>query len=332
MADALDNLALNYTKTLVAPRGGGRGGAEKTKELRRLLAPILSKYLRGSELTSGEQAMFNKTRFRGKSPAQVFREVGYTATRTQDLLKAQDAFRAAMKEKKPVTEEQTASAQPTEPTEPTEPTGSTGQQGTAGAGSGSAPPSGNDMEIPEYAKSVYKGLDDKPSTDSAPTTRRAMLDKARDTLKGDTYQLGSSSYLTAAREMKKPTPFKQRTDEQVAARNLVVRDRMAREQGKTYNPKATALDKAKSRMRDLATSQKGAQQFFADTGVSPKGVRAISGERMPERRRTYEAPRNPNVVRTETPSERFEGGTNVSYRSFSPDEVNELEKRRRRNR
>lgn len=137
MPDALDNLALNYTKTLVASRGGGRRGVEQTKELRQRLAPILSKYLRGSELTSGEQAIFNKTRFRGKSPAQVFREVGFTATSTQDLLKAQDVFRAAMKEKNPVTEEQTASAQPTEPTEPTEPTGSRGQQGTAGAGSGS---------------------------------------------------------------------------------------------------------------------------------------------------------------------------------------------------
>jgi hypothetical protein len=229
----------------------------------------------------------------------------------------------------------------------------TGQQGTAGAGSGSLgrslTPAGTSTALDSSGNVVStapklafdnkgKLVSTKPlmvgSMEASPATsrsdsRKSALDRARDILKGDTYQLGSSSILTAAREMRKPTPFKQRTDEQVAARNLVVRDRMAREQGKTYNPKATALDKAKSRMRDLATSQEGAKQFFADTGVSPKGVRAISGERMPERRRTYEAPRNPNVVRTETPSERFEGRTNVSYRSFSPDEVNELEKRRR---
>jgi hypothetical protein len=73
---------------------------------------------------------------------------------------------------------------------------------------------------------------------------------------------------------------------------------MAREQGKTYDPKATALQKAKSRMRDVATAQKGAQQFFADTGVSPRQVRALSGERMPERRRTYEAPKEPPSLKS----------------------------------
>jgi hypothetical protein len=269
------------------------------------------------------------------------------------------ASKKAFADIKPPTESTEKAESPSTPpvstAQPAKPTGSTGQQGTAGAGSGSmgrsSTPAGTSTALDSSGNVVStapklafdnKGqlVSTRPlmvgSMEASPSpatsrsdSRKSALDRARDILKGDTYQLGSSSILTAAREMRKPTPFRQRTDEQVAARNLVVRDRMAREQGKTYNPKATALDKAKSRMRDLATSQEGAKQFFADTGVSPKGVRAISGERMPERRRTYEAPRNPNVVRTETPSERFEGRTNVSYRSFSPDEVNELEKRRR---
>tara|TARA_B100001057_G_scaffold219369_1_gene219694 strand:+ start:13556 stop:14650 length:1095 start_codon:yes stop_codon:yes gene_type:complete len=364
MADALDNLALNYTKTLVRippnPARGGKG--KKAEDLRRQLAPVISKYLRGNELTSEEQAVFNRTSLKGKSPVQVFREAGYTVRNTQDLLKAQDVFRAAMKEKKPVTEEQTDNIPNVSRSsnQPAEPTGSTGPQGTAGAGSGSrgrsSPPAGtytaldssgnlvstfpklafNDKGQLVSTKPLMVGsMEARPATsrsDSRSDSRKSALDRARDILKRDTYQLGDSSILSAALEMRKPTPFKLRTEEQVAARNLVVRDRMAREQGKTYNPKATALDKAKSRMRDLATSQEGAKQFFADTGVSPRQARALSGERMPERRRTYESPRNPNVVRTETPSEKYEGRTNVSYRSFSPDEVNELEKRRRRNR
>tara|TARA_R100001510_G_scaffold14525_1_gene11816 strand:- start:1749 stop:2813 length:1065 start_codon:yes stop_codon:yes gene_type:complete len=268
------------------------------------------------------------------------------------------ASKKAFADLKPPTESTEKAESPSTPpvstAQPSEPTGSTGQQGTAGTGSGSMGSTGGGIRgvtrkqfrgmtpeqrraliarDDEVAANVSKGMSgDVKSQLTLPQTKKTALERARETLAGDTYQLGSSSILTAAREMRKPTPFRQRTDEQVAARNLVVRDRMAREQGKTYNPKATALDKAKSRMRDLATSQKGAQQFFADTGVSPRGVRAMSGERMPERRRTYGAPRNPNVVRTETPSERFEGRTNVSYRSFSPAEVNELEKRRRRNR
>lgn len=99
----------------------------------------------------------------------------------------------------------------------------------------------------EVVDNVSKRMSgDVKSQLALPQTKKTALDRARETLAGDTYQLGSSSILTAAREMRKPTPFRQRTDEQVAARNLVVRDRMAREQGKTYNPKATALDKAKS--------------------------------------------------------------------------------------
>ena len=176
------------------------------------------------------------------------------------------------------------------------------------------------MEIPDYAKSVYKGLDDKPSTDAAPTTRRAMLDKARDTLKGDTYQLGSSSYLTAAREMKKPTPFKQRTAEQVEAKNLVARDRMARNPAYARQNRATALSKAKSRIADLKASNKEAQSFFKTTGISPRQVRALSGERMPERRKTYEAPMAPerNVMVSRTPSKKYEGRTEVKYETTTP--------------
>jgi arylsulfatase A-like enzyme len=195
----------------------------------------------------------------------------------------------------------------------------TGQQGTAGAGSGSLgrslTPAGTSTALDSSGNVVStapklafdnkgKLVSTKPlmvgSMESSPATsrsdsRKSALDRARDILKGDTYQLGSSSILTAAREMRKPTPFKQRTDEQVAARNLVVRDRMAREQQQN---KATALNRAKSRMRDVATAQKGAQQFFADTGVSPRQVRALSGERMPERRRTYEAPKEPPSLKS----------------------------------
>ena len=231
----------------------------------------------------------------------------------------------------------------------------TGQQGTAGAGSGSmgrsSTPAGTSTALDSSGNVVStapklafdnkgKLVSTRPlmveSTEASPSpatsrsdSRKSALDRARDILKGDTYQLGSSSILTAAREMRKPTPFRQRTDEQVAARNLVVRDRMAREQGKTYNPKATALDKAKSRMRDLATSQEGAKQFFADTGVSPKGVRAISGERMPERRRTYEAPMAPerNVMVTRTPSKKYEGKTEVTYQTTTPAQERAISKR-----
>ena len=212
----------------------------------------------------------------------------------------------------------------------------------SGSGSGSGPnveqQSVSDIISkgqPSYWKAdlsdVFKPEKDGPykTATPVPTSRQTVLDKARETLKGDTYQLGSSSYLTAAREMKKPTPFTQRTDEQVTAANVVGRERIA---GRERQAKADALGRARSRMRDVATAQKGAQQFFEDTGVTPKQVRALSGERMPERRRTYEAPRDPNVVRTEAPSKKFAGKTNVSYKSFSPNEVNEIEKKRRRNR
>ena len=308
MADALDILAENYSKKIIAipPNAARAGRGRKAAELRRKVAGALSKLLRGAELSSEEQAVINRTSLKGKPADQILSDatgaLGFSGRDTQEMYKSfEDIRRAASTTTTPPPDALNRSSILTgraqsQPTPPTQTTESTGQQGTAG--SGSAPPSGNDMEIPEYAKSVYKGLDDKPSTDSAPTTRRAMLDKARDTLKGDTYQLGSSSILTAAREMRKPTPFKQRTEEQVAARNLVVRERMAREQGKTYDPKATALQKAKSRMRDVATAQKGAQQFFADTGVSPRQVRALSGERMPERRRTYEAPKEPPSLKS----------------------------------
>jgi len=196
----------------------------------------------------------------------------------------------------------------------------TGQQGIAGTGSGSMGSTGGGIRgfsrkefrgmTPEQRRAVIARDDetaanvskrisgDVKSQLALPQTKKTALERARDILRGDTYQLGSSSILTAAREMRKPTPFKQRTEEQVAARNLVVRERMAREQGKTYDPKATALQKAKSRMRDVATAQKGAQQFFADTGVSPRQVRALSGERMPERRRTYEAPKEPPSLKS----------------------------------
>jgi hypothetical protein len=191
----------------------------------------------------------------------------------------------------------------------------TGQQGTAGAGSGSLgrslTPAGTSTALDSSGNVVStapklafdnkgKLVSTKPlmvgSMESSPATsrsdsRKSALDRARDILKGDTYQLGSSSILTAAREMRKPTPFKQRTDEQVAARNLVVRDRMAREQQQN---KATALNRAKSRMRDVATSQKGAQQFFKDTGVMP---RALSGD-IPKGRRTYEAPKEPPSLKS----------------------------------
>jgi hypothetical protein len=209
---------------------------------------------------------------------------------------------------------------PSQPTSPVQPTGTEGQQGIAGTGSGSMESTGGGIRgfsrkqfrgmTPEQrraviarddetAANVSKGMSgDVKSQLALPQTKKTALERARDILRGDTYQLGSSSILTAAREMRKPTPFKQRTEEQVAARNLVVRERMAREQGKTYDPKATALQKAKSRMRDVATAQKGAQQFFADTGVSPRQVRALSGERMPERRRTYEAPKEPPSLKS----------------------------------
>ena len=260
-----------------------------------------------------------------------------------------------MKEKKPVTEEQTDNITKVSrsSTQPAEPTGSTGPQGTAGAGSGSlgrsSTPAGTSNALDSSGNLVStapklafndKGqlVSTKPlmveSMEASPATsrsdsRKSALDRARDILKGDTYQLGSSSILTAAREMRKPTPFKQRTDEQVEAKNLVARDRMAREQGKTYNPKATALDKAKSRMRDLATSQEGAKQFFADTGVSPRQARALSGERMPERRRTYEAPMAPerNVMVTRTPSKKYKGKTEVTYQTTTPAQERAISKR-----
>tara|TARA_R100000654_G_scaffold73788_2_gene107095 strand:+ start:5921 stop:6895 length:975 start_codon:yes stop_codon:yes gene_type:complete len=207
----------------------------------------------------------------------------------------------------------------------------TGQQGTAGTGSGSmgrsSTPAGTSTALDSSGNVVSTApklaFDDKGqmvstrplmvgSMEARPATsrsdsRKSALDRARDILKGDTYQLGSSSILTAAREMRKPTPFKQRTDEQVAARNLVVRDRMAREQQQN---KATVLNRAKSRMRDVATAQKGEQQFFKDTGVMP---RALSGD-IPKGRRTYEAPKEP-----------------PSFNSMI-EEQRELDKRRNRNR
>ena len=159
----------------------------------------------------------------------------------------------------------------------------------------------------EVAANVSKRMSGNVKSQLAlPQTKKTALDRARETLAGDTYQLGSSSILTAAREMRKPTPFKQRTDEQVAARNLVVRDRMAREQQQN---KATVLNRAKSRMRDVATAQKGEQQFFKDTGIMP---RALSGD-IPKGRRTYEAPKEP-----------------PSFNSMI-EEQRELDKRRRRN-
>ena len=197
------------------------------------------------------------------------------------------ASKKAFADMKPPTESTEKAESPsTPPVSTAQPTGPTGQQGTAGAGSGAVGSSTGGgirgfgrkefrklteeerrnviARDDEVASNVSKRMSgDVKSQLALPQTKKSALDKARDTLRGDTYQLGSSSYLTAAREMRKPAQFKQRTDEQVAAKNLVVRDRMAREQGKTYNPKATALDKAKSRMRDLATSQEGAKQFFA---------------------------------------------------------------------
>tara|TARA_R100000234_G_scaffold27439_1_gene15799 strand:- start:3790 stop:4767 length:978 start_codon:yes stop_codon:yes gene_type:complete len=193
----------------------------------------------------------------------------------------------------------------------------TGQQGTAGTGSGSmgrsSTPAGTSTALDSSGNVVSTApklaFDDKgqlvstrplmvESTEASPSpatsrsdSRKSALDRARDILKGDTYQLGSSSILTAAREMRKPTPFRQRTEEQVAARNLVVRDRMAREQQQN---KATVLNRAKSRMRDVATAQKGEQQFFKDTGVMP---RALSGD-IPKGRRTYEAPKEPPSLKS----------------------------------
>lgn len=244
------------------------------------------------------------------------------------------ASKKAFADMKPPTESTEKAESPSTPpvstAQPAKPTGSTGPQGTAGAGSGSmgrsSTPAGTSTALDSSGNVVSTApklaFDDKGqmvstkplmvgSMEASPATsrsdsRKSALDRARDILKGDTYQLGSSSILTAAREMRKPTPFKQRTDEQVAARNLVVRDRMAREQQQN---KATVLNRAKSRMRDVATAQKGEQQFFKDTGVMP---RALSGD-IPKGRRTYEAPKEP-----------------PSFNSMI-EEQRELDKRRRRN-
>lgn len=234
------------------------------------------------------------------------------------------------------------------------PTGSQGTAGTAGTGSGSmgrsSAPAGTSTALDSSGNVVSTApklaFDDKgqmvstrplmvESMEASPATspatsrsdsRKSALDRARDILKGDTYVLGSSGPLAAAREMRKQIPFKRRTEEQVAARNLVVRDRMAREQQQN---KATVLKRAKSRMRDIATAQEGAKQFFADTGISPRQVRALSGERMPERRRPYEAPMAPerNVMVTRTPSKKYEGKTEVTYQTTTPAQERAISKR-----
>ena len=270
-----------------------------TKRLYNQLTSLVSRFSRGS-ISPEDQKILDKY-FPNLTKEQV---IG-------DSISSRKAFDAM---KPPTESTEKAELPSTPPVSTAQPTGPTGQQGTAGAGSGAVGSTGGGIrgfgrkefrELTEEERRKVIARDDEVASNvskrmsgdvksqlALPQTKKSALDKARDTLRGDTYQLGSSSYLTAAREMRKPAQFKQRTDEQVAAKNLVVRDRMAREQGKTYNPKATALDKAKSRMRDLATSQKGEQQYFADTGVMP---RALSGD-VPKGRRTYEAPKEPPTL------------------------------------
>jgi hypothetical protein len=288
-----------------------------TKKLYNQLTGLVSRFSRGS-ISPEDQKILDKY-FPNLTKEQV---IG-------DSIASRKAFDAM---KPPTESTEKAELPSTPPVSTAQPTGPAGQQGTAGAGSGSVSTaersSAYDLLVANQNPTMGWS-DPNAKSSTAPTSRQTVLDKARETLKGDTYQLGSSSYLTAAREMKKPTPFTQRTDEQVTAANVVGRERIA---GRERQAKADALGRARSRMRDVATAQKGAQQFFEDTGVTPKQVRALSGERMPERRRTYEAPRDPNVVRTEAPSKKFAGKTNVSYKSFSPNEANEIEKKRRRNR
>ena len=218
------------------------------------------------------------------------------------------ASKKAFADMKPPTESTEKAESPSTPpvstAQPAKPTGSTGPQGTAGAGSGSmgrsSTPAGTSTALDSSGNVVSTApklaFDDKGqmvstkplmvgSMEASPATsrsdsRKSALDRARDILKGDTYQLGSSS--------------------------IVVRDRMAREQQQN---KATVLNRAKSRMRDVATAQKGEQQFFKDTGVMP---RALSGD-IPKGRRTYEAPKEP-----------------PSFNSMI-EEQRELDKRRRRN-
>lgn len=324
-----------------------------TKKLYNELTGLVSRFARGS-ISPEDQKKLDKY-FPNLTKEQI---IG-------DSIESKKAFENMKRLQAQSENAESPSTPPVSTAQPAEPTGSRGQQGIAGAGSGSmgrsSAPAGTSIALDSSGNVVstapklafdnkgqlvstrplmVRSMEGSPSpTTSRSDSRKSALERARDILKGDTYQLGSSSILTAAREMRRPTPFRQRTEEQVAARNLVVRDRMAREQGKTYNPKATALDKAKSRMRDVATSQKGEQQFFADTGVSPRQVRALSGERMPERRRTYEAPMAPerNVMVTRTPSKKYEGKTEVTYQTTTPAQERAISKRmeeelRRRNR
>tara|TARA_R110002020_G_scaffold49759_1_gene141336 strand:- start:786 stop:1802 length:1017 start_codon:yes stop_codon:yes gene_type:complete len=335
MADQFDILAQKRALQLVPMPANAARGNQKPKifKKRKDLAALLSKVLRGTDLSAEDQEALNNSPLKGKTASDLLSEatgaLSLSGQETQDIysiFKAQGELlkAAASKVEEPASED---------------PSGSTSlaSWNSGNTYNPSKAPLAHDT-APEEPQSAYDLLvanqnptmgwsDPNAKSSTAPTSRQTVLDKARETLKGDTYQLGSSSYLTAAREMKKPTPFTQRTDEQVTAANVVGRERIA---GRERQAKADALGRARSRMRDVATAQKGAQQFFEDTGVTPKQVRALSGERMPERRRTYEAPRDPNVVRTEAPSERLAGKTNVSYKSFSPNEVNEIEKKRRR--
>jgi hypothetical protein len=329
MADAIDIAAKQFVQRNPEVFGNTllKGGRQfnpnmdfstglMTKKLFNELSGLVSRFSRGS-ISPEDQKKLDKY-FPNLTKEQI---IG-------DSIASKKAF-ADMKPPTESTEKaESPSTPPVSTAQPAEPTGSTGPQGTAGAGSGSMGSTGGGIRgvtrkqfrgmtpeqrraliarDDEVAANVSKRMSGNVKSQLAlPQTKKTALDRARETLAGDTYQLGSSSILTAAREMRKPTPFKQRTDEQVAARNLVVRDRMAREQQQN---KATVLNRAKSRMRDVATAQKGEQQFFKDTGIMP---RALSGD-IPKGRRTYEAPKEP-----------------PSFNSMI-EEQRELDKRRRRN-
>jgi len=278
MADQFDILAQKRALQLVSmPANAGRGNQRpKILKKRKELAALLSKVLRGTNLSAEDQEALNNSPLKGKTAADLLSEttgaLSLSGQETQDIYSSfkdqGELLKAAAIKSKEDAERAKETGSPVQ---------SWWERGKgpllhdttpAPRGFMEVDPTEAPLGLDEKGDPIVPTISAKGSATPTPTSRQTVLDKARETLKGDTYQLGSSSYLTAAREMKKPTPFTQRTDEQVAAANVVGRDRIA---GRERQAKADALSRASSKLQNLgAGSQdvtaRGAEQWFKDTG------------------------------------------------------------------